>query len=67
MHSWMRRIGTFAFASSVCLLIVSLAAGAQPKDTGKSAAKDVPVYKVDPFWPKTLAEQMDSPRHSRPW
>src|ERR1700733_4263386 len=54
MHSWMRRIGTFAFASSVCLLIVSLAAGAQPKDTGNSAAKNVPVYKVDPFWPKPL-------------
>jgi len=39
-------------------LLLAVGAGAQPKDSkkdsGKSAAKDAPVYKVDPFWPKQL-------------
>jgi hypothetical protein len=33
---------------------LSISASALPKDAGKSAPKDVPVYKVDPFWPKPL-------------
>ena len=32
----------------------SVVAGAKAKDANKEAAKDAPVYKVDPFWPKPL-------------
>jgi len=32
----------------------SVIAGAKAKDANKEAAKDAPVYKVDPFWPKPL-------------
>jgi hypothetical protein len=34
--------------------VFSVVAGAKAKDANKEAAKDMPVYKVDPFWPKPL-------------
>ena len=50
LNQWVRNFGMAITVS--CAL--SLFASAAPKDTGKNAAKDVPVYKVDPFWPKPL-------------
>jgi hypothetical protein len=53
----MRISGRWICASTVAIslsLLVWAAAGAQSKETAKSTAKDVPVYKVDPFWPKPL-------------
>src|SRR5580700_5608536 len=50
LSQWVRNFGMAITVS--CAL--SLFASAAPKDTGKNAAKDVPVYKVDPFWPKPL-------------
>src|SRR5690348_15240925 len=37
-----------------CVLSFSLVAEAGPKDSPNKVPKDVPVYKVDPFWPKPL-------------
>ena len=50
LNQWTRN---FALAIGVSCAL-SLAAGAAPKDANKNSAKDVPVYKVDPFWPKPL-------------
>lgn len=50
LQIWTRN---FALATTAfCAL--SIAASAAPKDATKNAPKDVPVYKVDPFWPKPL-------------
>ena len=50
LNRWTRN---FALAVGVtCALTV--AASAAPKDANKNGPKDVPVYKVDPFWPKPL-------------
>ncbi|PYU29434.1 MAG: hypothetical protein DMG32_00110 [Acidobacteria bacterium] len=43
----------FALAVGVSCAL-SIVAGAESKDTDKNAPKDMPVYKVDPFWPKPL-------------
>jgi len=50
LKQWTRNL---AVVMAACCAL-SLAAGAKPKDANKNAAKDVPVYKVDPFWPKPL-------------
>jgi hypothetical protein len=53
MHIGKKWMGASALAISVGLLVLALAPAALAKNTGKNA-KDVPVYKVDPFWPKPL-------------
>src|SRR5260370_36190017 len=50
LKQWTRNL---AVVTAACCAL-SLAAGAKPKDANKNSAKDVPVYKVDPFWPKPL-------------
>src|SRR5438445_737635 len=52
-HPLERWTKNFALAIGVSCAL-SIVASAGPKDTTKNAPKDVPVYKVDPFWPKPL-------------
>src|ERR1700730_14068424 len=52
-RTWKQWTINFALAMGVSCAF-SIVAGAGPKDASKDAAKDVPVYKVDPFWPKPL-------------
>lgn len=54
MHPANGRIPVLALAISIFLSILGVVARAESKDANKSTAKDVPVYKVDPFWPKPL-------------
>src|SRR3984893_4143650 len=50
-RAWKQWTRNLALAMGVSCAF-SIVAGAEPKDATKDAAKDVPVYKVDPFWPK---------------
>src|ERR1700674_1410814 len=51
MHIWKRAVQASAMAIS--LVALAVAPGAQAKKPA-NAAQDMPVYKVDPFWPKPL-------------
>src|ERR1700739_808274 len=54
MHPANRGHRVLALAIGIFLSVLGLAARAESKDTNKSTPKDVPAYKVDPFWPKPL-------------
>ena len=53
MRTWKKLIRGPALLSIGCLFILAISNAAQ-KEGAKNPSKDVPVYKVDPFWPKPL-------------
>src|SRR3954468_9312764 len=53
MRESQKSIRGLALVSTSCLFILAISNAAQ-KESAKNPSKDVPVYKVDPFWPKPL-------------
>src|SRR5258706_15521257 len=53
MRTWKKLIRGLALVSIGCLFILAISNAAQ-KEGAKNPSRDMPVYKVDPFWPKPL-------------